>query len=141
MLKAAMAACKRYGHPVSDSEYGSSIGDAVWRAATRFDPSRGIKPTTLAVTYALRACSRLKRRLARERTRIPSLIEAEIEPLSREATASANLSRVDFELLSYVAAKGLGVQTAKDLGMRPDQLRERIDRIKLRVKQAHMEAG
>lgn len=137
MLNCARGACFRRGYPINDPEYGSAIGLAVWRAAQRWEPGKGCKPTTLAAVYGLQICHTLKRKLDRHSRRSEELNERELR--QRWQPVPTPIPLTDSELLGFTALHGI-TRAAKLLMMPNGQLRERLDETRLRVHQSREES-
>jgi hypothetical protein len=140
MMRVARRACRRAGYPVNDPEYGSVIGVAVFKAARYWSADRGCKPTTMAAICAKRLCRQLEIKLDRRARRdmVAGLPGARANLKGRMHPVHTPIPLNDFEVLSFVAAHGIG-KSAKLLAMTPALIRERLDEVRLRMKRSQVD--
>jgi hypothetical protein len=136
MLRYARAACAREGFSSYDSEYGSAIGAAVWRAAQRWQPrdegQPSLPPHRVAARWALDACRAVHKSLVR-RQQLENQSSESI-PETTIASESEDLT-LDRELLLFVKLRGLS-RAATELGIAAVSLIERLDEAKERIRLA-----
>lgn len=133
MLRIATGVCLRRRYQVYDPEYGSAINEAVAEAATAWNPAMNCTPNALAIRYSLKACATLARRERRRADVETTAARPEaVQPVPPQDYPS--LSAVDRELLAFVARWG-HTSAARQLGMHPALLAERLDMIQVKMRQ------
>lgn len=132
MLRTATAVCWRRGYQVDDPEYGSAINEAVAEAAVAWSPAMNCNPPTMATRLALKACAKIARAERRRAAIETEAAKPEVAP--PPPVEYPSLNRVDRELLAFVARWG-HMSAARQLGMSPAVLAERLDMIQVKMRQ------
>lgn len=102
MLNAARGVCMRKGYPVDDPEYGSAVGWGVFKAIEDHRDDGGQTAESYGCLLAIRECENVRR--LRERNG-----KCDRAGASRGIGAPpvpTPISLTDFEILSFVAARG-----------------------------------
>ena len=130
-INRALIHCRVKGYPTRGSEYEQTVRDAVIDTLQRGCEANLHKLPPYAYTNkcALNACRDRFKKAVREPTSYPI---DESEATAQAATPPQRISEVDFDLLRFVVKHGQG-EAARQLEMRPEELRERLDAIRAKV--------